>query len=332
MEYRELGPTGIRVSTISFGAGPISQLLVGDDYRSQRQTVLKALELGVNWVDTAATYGDGESEQNLGRILAEWGRADRVHVATKVRLRPDQLGSVAAAVRDSVLHSLRRLRLERVTLLQIHNSITDQAGAQPTSITPAHVLDPGGVLEEMDRLRRQGLVEHLGLTALGEPSALLQVIATDAFATLQIPYNLLNPSAGRSVAKNFSEANYGNLMSEALRRGTGVLAIRVLAGGALAGQPPSPHTRKTQFFPLDLYERDGRRAGQIDALLPEGMRREEAAVRFALGHPAVSSAIVGFATADQVAEVVGFAAQGPLDEGLLTRLNDSAFPEPFSGT
>jgi L-galactose dehydrogenase/L-glyceraldehyde 3-phosphate reductase len=321
MRYRALGTTGIDVSAIAFGAGPVSQLLTGDPSERQRATLAAAIDCGINWFDTAATYGAGSSEENLGRTLAELGVRSRVHVATKVRVMPDQLGAIGAAVRDSVYGSLRRLRLERVTLVQIHNSITAAAGAEPTSITPDHVLAPGGVLDELAGLQRDGLVEHLGLTGLGEPKALRQVIDSGRFATLQVPYNLLNQSAGRDVAHGTVEADYGNLIGYCAARGLGVLAIRVLAGGALAGRPPSPHTLKTPFFPLDLYQRDCRRAERLTALLPPGMTREEAAVRFALSHAGVASAIVGLGTPDEVAAACRFADAGSLDEPLLDRLN-----------
>lgn len=321
MFHRTLGSTGIRVSAIALGAGPVSQLLTGDPSDTQRATLEAAVEAGVNWIDTAATYGEGRSEENLGRLLAELKLADRVSVATKVRVMPDQLDRIGPTVRDSVLASLRRLRLERVTLLQIHNSITAVAGAEPTSVTPAHVLGSGGMLDEMRCLVREGLVEHLGLTGLGEPDALGEVIDTGHLATIQIPYNVLNPSAGQAMPLGHAEADYGNLIGRCQRRGMGVFAIRVLAGGALAGRPPSPHTLKTPFFPLALYERDCRRAQSMMRLLPEGMTRQEAAVRFALSHPGVTSAIVGFATPAEVGEVAGFANAGPLDASLLARFN-----------
>ena len=319
MEYRTLGSTGVRVSAISFGAGPVSQLLVGERNPTQRETVRQAIELGVNWFDTAATYGDGQSEENLGRALSDLGAQEQVHVATKVRLMPNQLRAIGLHVRESVLTSLRRLRLDRIALLQLHNSITTEVGAQPTSLTPAHVLAAGGVLEEFDRLKQQGLVTHLGLTGLGEPAALEQVIGSGAFDTLQIPYNLLNPSAGQSVAADFSEVNYGDLISTCGRRGMGVFAIRVLAGGH-----PSPHTLKTPFFPLELYERDLQRADGLAAQLPAGLGREEAAVRFALSHPAVSSAIIGFASPEQVSQAVRFAAAGPIDPACLARFCEAS--------
>jgi aryl-alcohol dehydrogenase-like predicted oxidoreductase len=316
MDYRPLGTTGLSVSAISFGAGPVSQLLTGDPNDSQRATVEAALAAGINWFDTAATYGEGRSESNLGRSLDELRARDHVQVATKVRLMSNDLLAIGRAVRSSVFASLQRLQVERITLLQIHNSITAQAGSQPTSITPSHVLAEGGVLPEMQKLQREGLVQYLGLTGLGEPDALSEVIASGAFATIQIPYNLLNRSAGEPAPADFGEANYGNLITACAARGMGTMAIRVLAGGALVGRAPSPHTLKTPFFPVDLYERDQREAGLLEARLPQGSSLKETAVRFALSHPGVSSAIIGFATPDEVWEIARFAAAGPLDVGI----------------
>src|SRR4029079_19398668 len=122
MHYRQLGNTGMSVSALAFGAGPISQLMVGDDHARQRTAVEYAIERGVNWFDTAATYGDGQSEANLGRVLRELGNP-AVHVATKVRLVGNDLLDVAAAVRRSVLDSLDRLGIRQISLLQLHNSI-----------------------------------------------------------------------------------------------------------------------------------------------------------------------------------------------------------------
>src|SRR5215813_13342026 len=99
MDYRTLGKTGVRISALSFGCGPISTLLVGDDGDRQRAVVERALKCGLNWFDTAATYGGGQSERNLGRVLEELGAASRVHVATKVRLVGDDMADIRSAVR-----------------------------------------------------------------------------------------------------------------------------------------------------------------------------------------------------------------------------------------
>src|SRR5947208_3518111 len=163
MDYRPLGGTGLRISVLSFGAGPVPALLTkpGQEER-QRETVRCAVEAGVNWFDTAATYGDGRSGSALGAALHALGASGRVHVATKVRLDAERLDDIAGQVRASFRASLRRLGLPRVTALQVHNSITPRRGDLPTSVTPRDVLGPGGMLEAFERLRGEGLVAHFG--------------------------------------------------------------------------------------------------------------------------------------------------------------------------
>jgi len=304
MQYRLLGKTGLQVSALSFGAGPISTLMVGDDVQRQCDVIEYAIERGVNWFDTAATYGNGTSEQNLGRVLDELAAASKVHVATKVRLTADDLGDIRGAVKRSVEASLSRLKLSQVTLLQLHNSITLRRGDDPTSITPDDVLGANGVADAFEDLRNSGLVRHIGLTGIGNPPSLAQVVRSGRFETLQVPYHLLNPSAGHDMPEDFAETNYGNIIATCAETQMGVLAIRVLAGGALAGNSPSPHTFKTPFFPLDLYERDRQRATQIRDMLGTQRYLPEEAIRFALANPQVSSALVGFAERSQIDEAL----------------------------
>lgn len=307
MQHRTLGRTGLSISVLAFGAGPVSTLLVGDDRERQRAVVAHAIERGVNWFDTAATYGGGKSEENLGRVLEELGRPS-VHVATKVRLVGDDVSDIRGAVRRSVEASLVRLRMPRVTLLQLHNSITPRRGDEPTSITPADVLGSGGVADAFVELQQAGLVQFVGLTGIGHPAALREVIQSGRFDTIQTPYHLLNPSAGRDMPTDFDETNYGNLIADCAMQEMGVLAIRVLAGGALAGQPPSPHTLKTPFFPLDLYQRDCQRAEQLRESLGPDRPLPQVALQFALAHPQIHAAIVGFGDSSQIDDAVAAVA------------------------
>jgi aryl-alcohol dehydrogenase-like predicted oxidoreductase len=304
MQYRTLGKTGLRVSALAFGAGPISTLMVGDDGQRQRAVVGHAIERGVNWFDTAATYGAGQSETSLGRVLQELGAAARVSVATKVRLAVEDLGDIRGAVRQSLEGSLRRLKLSRVTLLQLHNSITPGRGDEPTSITPDDIIRSGGVADAFEQLRAEGLVSHLGLTGIGCPASLAQVVRSGRFETVQVPYHLLNPSAGRVMPEDFAETNFGNIIATCAEMNLGVMTIRTLAGGALAGNAPSPHTFKTPFFPLPLYERDRQRAAHLREVLGPDRHLPQEAIRFALAHPQVSSAIVGFGETWQIDEAI----------------------------
>src|SRR5262245_60891222 len=124
MEYRPVGATGLRISAIAFGCGPVPALMTKAGQEDhQHETVCRAVASGVNWFDTAATYGDGQSESSLGAALAAAGAAGRVHVATKVRLQLDRPEPIGEQVHTSVAGSLARLRLPRVDVLQVHNSI-----------------------------------------------------------------------------------------------------------------------------------------------------------------------------------------------------------------
>lgn len=310
MIYRRLGKTDLRVPLVAFGAGPVPALMTGGEGSDDSRVAVlrRALDLGVDWFDTAAGYGEGASERNLGESLARLGALDAVRIATKVRLAGDDFLDIATAVRRSVVASLERLRVTRVVLLQLHNAITLRRGDEAASISLDDVLGPRGVVEAFRRLRDDGLVDWFGFTGTGRPELLNDLAASGQFDTVQAPYNLLNPSAGQSLGEEFPETNYGNLFAECSRSDMGIFAIRVLAGGALVGQAPSAHTFRTPYFPLDLYRRDEQRAAEWRARLdPLGVSLAEAAVRFALEHPAVSSAIIGFNSPAQITEIVEYA-------------------------
>src|SRR5262249_53197993 len=124
MQYRPLGTTGIRISAISFGAGPVPDLLTRSDAAAEQlATVRAALEAGINWFDTAPTYGQGQSESSLGAALTTLTPRD-AHVATKVRLPAEELPDIHRFVAKSAEASLQRLNRSKVTLLQLHNSVT----------------------------------------------------------------------------------------------------------------------------------------------------------------------------------------------------------------
>ncbi len=170
MERRSLGKTGLEVSRLGFGCGNVGGLMVRGTPADQERGVARAMELGINYFDTAPSYGDGESERNLGRVL----RALRapVLVGTKFRIESNEHARVGEAVAASLEASLRRLGMERVDLLQLHNLIAD--GGTPGTVSARLVLEE--VVPALERLRRQGKIRFFGITALGETAALRRVV------------------------------------------------------------------------------------------------------------------------------------------------------------
>ena len=318
MQTSALGQTGVQVSPVALGAGPIPELMTEDDPRQQQAVLERARDHGINWIDTAATYGQGRSEQSLGQALQAIDSTEAFHLATKVRLMPEELASrsVRDIVRDSVTSSLGRLGVERITLLQLHNSVTRNPEDLPTSVTPEDVLKPQGIVSAMQEMQEDGLVDYLGLTGIGHPESLRTLVHSGKFNTIQVPFNLLNPTAAYPVCRDTTDQDYGLIMTDCQAKGMGVFAIRVYAGGAVLGRPPARHTYTTPFFPLDQYQQDCQQAQQLAGQLSADSRNrhslQETAVRFVLSHPATSSAIVGFSETEHVDQAVAAARLGPL--------------------
>lgn len=299
MKYRRLGRTGLLVSEISFGAGPVSGLMTGTDSERQVAVLRTAVQCGINWIDTAAGYGHGNSERSLGAALHELDPHEQIHIATKIRILRASPVTVRQQIENGVTESLQRLRRSQITLLQLHNAVTEQPDQEPFSLTPEDVLQPDGVAAVFAELQQSGTITCCGLTGTGQPQALRQVLYSRQFDTLQIPYNRLNPSAGIVLTTDSSQTDYGNLLDDCAKLDLGAFAIRVLAGGAIAGNPPSTHTLTTPFFPLSLYQQDLQRARSIAAAEPPSEAVPQA-IRFVLQHPAICSAIIGFAEPREV--------------------------------
>lgn len=306
---RPLGRTGFSLCPIAFGCGPVSGLLTvegtAEHQRVQRDTVAEALDRGIDWFDTAAGYGAGWSETNLGRVLTELDAHHRVQVATKVRLNTSDAVDYPAAIEHSLRESLARLRRPRVTLLQLHNAITAIPDELPTSVSIDAVLRPDGILDGLERVRHLGLADLIGLTGLGDPAPLQKAVETGRFQTIQLPINpllLARPPEGRSPV---GEVAVDALVPRSASLGMGVFGIRVYAGGALLLAPPSPYTHVTKFFTLATYERDLAWAREWAAGRPAGMTLPEFTMQTVLNHPGVSAAIVGFGKPGEIAEALG---------------------------
>ena len=335
MEQRDLGRTGLRVSALGYGAGAIGGLMVRGDPAAQTRAVARALEAGITYFDTAPGYGDGRSEENLGRALRELGAWDRVVVGTKVRLAPADLaapGGAGAAIRRSLEQSLRRLGRDSVDLLQLHNPVSlgqPDPGATTASggaVSLGYAV--GEIAEGLRELVREGRARHLGFTGLGETAALLEAIETGPFETVQAYYNALNPSAGHAGASGGAQ-DFAGLIDAAARAGLGVIAIRVLAAGALSLQPERHANAGDPGRPLAPgadYDRDLQRARVIARLAGElGLDGPlELALRFALARPGISTVLVGYSDLAQLESALRWAGRGPLPEDAVARVVEIA--------
>jgi aryl-alcohol dehydrogenase-like predicted oxidoreductase len=321
MKYRTLGATGLKISAIGFGCGMGGGLLIGGTPEERVRAVRRALSLGINYFDTAPSYGDGKSETHLGRALAEIG--EEVVVSTKVRLATEALADIAGATAAGVEESLRRLGRESVDLIQLHNHVVDRRGSsRQLDLTPDDILGAGGVIAAFETLRKRGRVRHFGFTGLGEPAALHALVESGAFHSVQVYYNLLNPSAGDPVPRGFSAVDYAGLIERATAKGMGVLAIRVLASGVLSADPPLSGSRFVLSRGSD-YASDVERARRLAFLVGGDVKNlSQAAIRFALMKPGVSSVLIGFANIKQIEEAAACSDAGPLSASVMDRLRN----------
>src|ERR1700741_4571477 len=129
MEMREFGRTGMQVSLMGFGCGAVGGLMVRGASADQERTIARAIDVGVNYFDTAVAYGNGESEKNLGRILQTLKPANAI-VGTKVRLPSATFGRIAETIKKSLDDSLARLRRDSVDIFHLHNAVTESGGGE----------------------------------------------------------------------------------------------------------------------------------------------------------------------------------------------------------
>jgi aryl-alcohol dehydrogenase-like predicted oxidoreductase len=319
MEYRTLGRTGLRVSALGFGCGNVGGLMVRGSPAERERAVARALELGINYFDTAPSYGDGESERNLGQAIR--ALKAEVHVGTKFRLGAARPEEIAATVARSLDDSLRRLGRERVDLLQLHDRIG--VAGHGTVLTPRVVQDT--LVPALDKLVQQGKTRFYGITALGDTAALHEVVGAGVLDTAQVCYNLLNPSAGEPVPAGFPAQDFGRLLPRCRERGTGVIVIRVLAAGALSGSTARHPIAVPMVEPIASgpdYDADVRRAQVLRALVEDGHAGSlvEASLRFPLASDAVSTVLLGYSSLEHLELAAACIGKGPLPAAALARL------------
>lgn len=315
MKTRTFGRTGLQVSELVFGGGWVGGVLIHQDDDTRRRVLRRALDAGINWIDTAAMYGKGQSEQALGWLLKEV--ATQPCVSTKVYVDTSDLSDIPGQIERSLHQSLRRMNRDGVDLFILHNPLTGQG--REGALTPDQVLRAGGALDGLHRVQAQGLTRFVGMTALGDARSCMEVIGSGGFDAAQVYYNLLDPSAGRAMPAAWQGHHFDGVITACKAQGTAVMAIRVFAAGVLASD--LRHGREvviTEGAELALEERRARAA--MTALGSAYGSRAQTALRFALSNSDIACAVIGLAEASHLEEALGAQAMGPLPAEALQKL------------
>jgi aryl-alcohol dehydrogenase-like predicted oxidoreductase len=285
LKLKRLGKTKLLVSEIGFGAWAISGRGYGPtDDRESINALHRALDLGVNFIDTADIYGDGHSEELIGRVLKERGDKETV-IATKFGWDFYRDGGIRSNLKRNYIlfaieKSLKRLKRERIDIYQIHNSKPDD-------------IERDNVYETLDELKKQGKIRFYGVSAYYIEDG-LEAIKTEKPDTIQVIYNILEQEADE------------RLFPLALKNDMGIIAREPLAGGILTGKYDEnskfPKTDHRRGWDKKFLEEGARKVSRLKFLEKQGQNLIQLALRFCLSHKAVGVVIPGAKTVIQVEE------------------------------
>jgi L-galactose dehydrogenase/L-glyceraldehyde 3-phosphate reductase len=273
----------------------------------RRRIVECALRIGINYFDTAAAYGGGRSEENLGQTLAELSA--KPVIATKVTLQWGDLENIPHAIETSVSASLARLRVERLDILHLHNRFGDARAVRSPHgsgalLSITDVLGERGVVETLRRLQHDGRIGVIGCCAFGgEHEAVAAIIDSRAFSSVLINYSLLNATAWNHPPPP-NAIDYKGIGARAAAHGMAIVALRVLEGGLLSSLRP------TEAAPSDM----------LQALRKDKRDLASVAVRFALSNAALATVLIGFSDEHQVRRAAEYSRRGPLSPQSLARI------------
>lgn len=293
MKYRLLGKTGMEVSEVSFGTWPIGAQWGNVDDRESRSALNKAVDLGVNFFDTADIYGDGRSERLLSELLHD--RSEKIFVTTKAgrKLQPHVAEKYTIPViSEFVDNSLRNLRVDALDLLQLH-------------CPPGQIYYTPELFEGLDSLVRTGKVKNYGVSVEKVEEA-LKAIEYPGVKAIQIIFNMFRQ---RPAELFFREAGL---------RSIGIIARVPLASGLLSGKM-TPNTRfrandhrsfnrngeafdRGETFSGVDFAKGLEAVEELKRICPKGLTMAQFALRWILMHDAVSCVIPGAKRPDQVEE------------------------------
>ncbi|MGP0073604.1 MAG: aldo/keto reductase [Bryobacteraceae bacterium] len=296
MQKRKLGSSDLEISAVGVGAWAMGgggwQFAWGaqDDDESV-EAIHRALDQGINWIDTAAIYGLGHSEEVVGRALA--GRSNKPLVFTKCGIvwderREPRRTIEPQSIRKEVEQSLSRLKLDVIDLYQIH-------WPEPDNLVEA-------AWTMMAQLQREGKVRHIGVSNFNvDQMRRAQAIAP--ITSLQPPYSIISPEIEKDILPYTLANNIGVIIYSPMKSG---LLTGAMTRERIAAMPADDFRQRTPNFKEPLLTRNVELAELLGAIgRRHGRTAGEVAIAWTLRHPAVTGAIVGMRSAKQVDGVIG---------------------------
>jgi aryl-alcohol dehydrogenase-like predicted oxidoreductase len=316
MQYRTLGRTGIKVSPYALGAMMLGASIGNSDHDDSIRIIHKALDAGINFVDTADRYSQGESEEVVGKALK--GRRDDVVLATKfwgpMGDDPNQQGGSRRWIMTAVENSLRRLQTDHIDLYQLHRPDPD--------------TDIEQTLSALSDLIHSGKVRVIGSSTMPasdivEAQWVAQRRGLERFRTEQPPYSILNRGIEAEV------------LPVAQRYGLGTLVWSPLAKGMLTGRIRKGQQTDLRRASILTSFSDERRLDAVEQIIPvaeeAGLPMTHLAMAFAIAHPGVTSAIIGPRTMEQLDDLLA-GVDVRLSDEILDRIDEIVPPGADVGT
>jgi len=319
MNKRKMGRTGLEVSEIGFGAWAIGGSWGPQKERDSLEALNRALELGVNFIDTAAGYGDGKSERIIARVLKS--SSERVWVATKTPPTPGPWPPTPycsaddrypeSYLRSNIETRLRNLDTDCLDILQLH------------TWTRAWNRDPKP-LERLKKMQQEGLIRYIGLsTPEHDQNCVIDLMRRGYLDVVQVIYNI------------FEQEPAAELLPAALEYGVGIIVRVVFDEGVLTGKYSAHSTFPRGDFRNSYFAGDrlGRAVARVQRIKRDisgfGMTLPQVAIKFALSHPAVSTVIPGIRNRAQAEANAAVSGLPDLPDELLVRLRKHNWRRAF---
>ena len=317
MKKNRLGRTELKVSQIVLGGGWVGGLFIDPDLGVMEKALVKAINAGINWIDTAESYSEGQSEKNIGLLLSSI-KNNNIYISSKARLEPISSETIFSQLDRKIDESLERLNRSYIDLYQLHNRI-EKVGTNE-HFSAREIIQRKGVLDSMEKLKSEGRIKNIGITALGNLEPIKEVISTNGFDTAQVYYNLLNPSSAFKKKDQWDDHDFSGIVDQCLKYDMGIMCIRIFAAGYLATD--IRHGREISVTQgISEIEQKRRIEKLFELLKNEQGERAQLALRYGLSNQSLSCIVTGLSKIEHLDQIIEAESLGPLDEGIIEKIN-----------